>query len=119
MNNKNKLDNIDPKVVTFLSGYELYALRAPNGRILNVSYTEEGLKYTLSRDGRYIYFKNAQLVLDYKTNRLYFKGNTAKNPSLTVERFIPKNHSIVSNQLAEYRFVYKALRLCYNRQRFD
>lgn len=51
---------IEERIAKFISDRDLLVLREKKtGRALNVSYTEDGLKYTTSLSGRLIYFTDA------------------------------------------------------------
>jgi len=98
-----------------------------NDKALNVSFTEEGLIYTLDNKGKYIFFKNAWVVP--KNGSLIFKGDTRLNNRVYVEKFVPKNFETCKQglnednelvdictttwplQKAEYTFMNKALHL--------
>ena len=88
------------------------------GRALNVSYTEEGLKWTSSKT-KYLYFNqaNSRLVLGKTKNMLVLEGDLSKSPKVFVEDFVPRNHyrgSVIHpDQPTEYLWVDKGLRLLY------
>jgi hypothetical protein len=107
---------------------DLYVLRSSlNDRALNVSYTEEGLTYTLDNQGKFIFFKNAWVST--QNGYLIFKGDTRLNNKVYVEKFIPRNFLTckkevnsegkeievctgpINLQKAEYTFMNKALKL--------
>jgi hypothetical protein len=111
---------------------DLVVLRSSlNHRALNVSFSEEGLTYTLDNQGKFIFFKNAWVSI--QNGYLIFKGDTRLNDKVYVEKFIPKDFLTYSKdpegnkilddrgkpissgpmnlQKAEYTFMNKALKL--------
>ena len=98
------------KVEEVISRGNLVVLRsALNHRALNVSYTEDGLLYTLDNQGKFIFFKNAWVSL--QNGYLIFKGDTRLNEKVYVEKFVPKTFDAINLQKAEYTFMNKALKL--------
>jgi hypothetical protein len=94
----------------FIKQNDLYVLRSKlNNRALNVSYTKEGLLYTLDNQGKFIMFKNAWV--QNIGGILTFKGNTMLNNKVYIERFIPRNFEETNLQKAEFTFIDKALKL--------
>lgn len=85
----------------------LYVLRHIDGTALNVSYTEDGLKWTCNRKGKALYFKNAFIT------KGKLVGDTTPATDVYVEKFVPVNHSAYFKQMAESTWVDKALRLAY------
>lgn len=90
---------------------------AKTRKLLNVSFSEDGLKWTLSPQGKLIYFKHAYLRRihnkEYNLVHVEIVGNN-KNPNVIVEEFIPTNFSNPYMQAAEYAGIHKAYKLCYN-----
>ncbi|MFN7301674.1 MAG: hypothetical protein ACK5U7_09400 [Bacteroidota bacterium] len=101
---------INKTIRDFIKQNELYVLRSKlNHRALNVSYSKEGLIYTLDNQCKFIMFKNAWVK--NIGGRLTFKGNTALNEKVYVEKFIPRNFDEANLQKAEFTFIDKALKL--------
>jgi len=122
----NVIEPIDRVIGQFIKDKKMYVLRnAKTGQALNASYSEEGLKYTTSPNGKLMYFKDAKLVREWDTDQngvpfivsVGFSGNLDPNPDVIVEQFIPKNHSSARTQIAEYTAVSKAYRLLYHTER--
>ena len=56
---------IDKVIGQFITDKNLYVLRnRKTGQAINTSYTEEGLKYTMSPNGKLTYFKDAKLATE-------------------------------------------------------
>lgn len=64
----------------------LKVLRNKAGVALNVSYTEDGLKWTGNKDGRALYYKNARISGGKITGKDLTKSN-----QVIVETFVPTN----------------------------
>lgn len=95
----------------------MYVLRdATKNRALHVSYTEEGLHYAQSNYGKWIWFKDAELVRDYKGGYTYFKGDLSPNPAVYSEKFIPRDGFKYRDQITEFAMTNRALRLLYNNE---
>ena len=93
------MHQIDPKAIDYLSKGNLMVLRAADtGILLNVSYSEDGLKWTVDKSGRSLYFDK--------------KGN--KSSKVYSEKFVPRNHNNISAQLAEFFGVHKGYKLLYH-----
>lgn len=85
-------------------------------KALNVSYTEDGLKYTQDINRRWIYFTKAKMVVVPSDvgYTMDFKGNTQKSQGTYVEDFVPRLHGRLDLDKAELTWMGKAYRLCYN-----
>jgi len=95
------------------------------GKALNVSYSEEGLKWTASQT-RLHYFKN-NVRLETRTTstpdgelkvKVVMVGDMTVSPNVFIERFIPRNHvrdgyMDRDAQVSEFLWVDKALRMHY------
>lgn len=111
-----------------IAASNLVVLRSSaNHRALNVSFTEEGLSYTLDSKGSFSFFKNAWV--SRLNGYLVFKGDTRLSNKVYVEKFIPRDFLTCEKQLnadgkevevctgpvnlhkAECTFMNKALRL--------
>ncbi len=80
---------------------------------MNVSYTEEGLKYTQNNSGKFIYFKNAYVDRTNK-DKITFRGELKRNKDYYIEDYVPRNHRNPSAQKQEFLMMNKAYRLLYN-----
>tara|TARA_R110000851_G_scaffold214993_3_gene367679 strand:+ start:304 stop:615 length:312 start_codon:yes stop_codon:yes gene_type:complete len=78
-----------------------------SGKALGVSYTEDGLKQCFNKFGKSLYYKHAFL----KEGRI--QGDKRISPWIIVERFEPRNHHSKGNQVAEYLWISKALKMLY------
>lgn len=100
-----------PKQLTaYIANNRLRVLRSKhNNRALNVSFSDEGLMYSMSNQAKFILFKNAwvQLIGD----RLVLKGNLALNDKVYIEDFVPRVFDEANLQKAEFTFIDKALKL--------
>jgi hypothetical protein len=121
--NNNAIDPIDKAIGQFITDKKMFVLRSKaTGQALNTSYSEEGLKFTTSPNGRLLYFKDAKLARDYKqlpdgqwvATKVGFVGDLSPNPDVYVEQFVPKNHNHQRTQVAEYITVSKAYRFLYH-----
>ena len=86
------------------------------GKALNVSYSEDGLKWTTNKFAKSLYYENAYLFQTDKGPQ--FKGNMKRKANVMVSAFIPKDHILGSRmnhdaQKAEYLWCNKALHLLY------
>jgi len=61
-----------------------------DGRILGMSYTEDGLRWVTNKVGKCIYYKNARLKQVNGQTILW--GDTSPNPMVIVERYRYKKH---------------------------
>lgn len=98
---------LEKNLVRFISDRNLKILRDKRGTALNVSYTEDGLKWTTTIVGRLPYFKNAVLV----SGRMV--GDLTPSTEVTVEDFVPYDHPSPGAQIAEYAAIKKATHLLY------
>ena len=91
------------------------------GKALNVSYSEDGLKWTINKYGKSLYHEDAYLCRN--TDRLLFKGKSlARRGDVCVLPFIPKDHIVGTimdhdAQKAEYLWCNKALHLLSGEER--
>ena len=119
-----KIEPIEERFITFIGDRNLVVLRdAKTHKALNVSTTEDGLKWTyLNNRQGLCYFKNGKfqrnLEVDKHGNLKGFVNIVSndnkpltKSSKIYVEKFIPRNHDDLGNQKAEYVWVNKALRL--------
>ena len=104
---------IEPWVGDFIRDQGFMVLRdRRTGISLGVSYTEEGLKWTTNKHRKLLYYKNAY-ISHTEDGKPFFKGDLRKSPTIIVEKFVPQNFSNPKFQSIEYRWVDKALRMCY------
>lgn len=61
-----------------------------SGRILGLSYTEEGLKWTANKSGRLLYFNGA--VLKPSLQGVVVVGDTSPSSKVVVEPYVRKRH---------------------------
>lgn len=122
---------IDPEVRTQIEEANFLVMRRKSDNMpLNISFTESGLRWTANNRRRLLFFRNAELrnvklTLDTNESIWYPKFHALspdgleKSPDVVIERFSPMDHlypdgQIKSrNQVAEYRWVDKALRFIY------
>jgi len=89
------------------------------GKALNVSYTDQGLRYTCNKFAKLLYFDNAFIVA--KDGIPSIKGILNKSKDVYVEDFIPRDHFITTKirwidldaQRAEFLWVNKGMALLY------
>lgn len=108
------VQQIDPRAVEMIEKMNLYCLRdVRSNKLLDVSYTPDGFKYTTNDFGRLIYFTKARLQLVMVKDKKYLlpKGNLSISPNVIVEKFVPINHRHPKLQIAEYFGVNKAFKL--------
>jgi len=93
-----------------IANTDLVVLRHKDGTALNVSYSEDGLKWTCNKWKQSLYYKNA-----YVSNGKIRGSNLEKSPDVYVEKFVPINFSEAElfKQQAESTWVGKALKLYY------
>lgn len=112
---------IEPWIKTFIKDRNLVVLRKKTkngpGRALNVSYSEEGLKYTMDKYGTLIACKRAKLVKE--GDKLIIKGNTSLPNNVYIEKFIPQDHVNLRDQLVEFVMSNRALKLLYATEQVD
>lgn len=103
---------INAALAKYLTDKQFVVLRRKkDGMPLNVSYTEDGLKWTSNKLGRALYYKKAQIRFGKIVH--YGEYSNEMSPDVYVELFVPKEHKRADMQTAELRWVDKALRLCY------
>lgn len=82
---------------------------------MNVSYTEEGLKWTTSNTGKLIYYTNGQITR--KGNYLTITSTDGlplkKSENYIVAHYIPTDKATHNLQLTEYAMASRAFRLLY------
>jgi len=119
----NVIDPIDKVIGQFIKDKKMYVLRdRKTGRALNTSYSEDGLKWSTSANGKLIYYKNAIISREWikdstgewAVKSVNITGDLTPNPDVYVEPFTPTNHSNIRQQIAEYTVVSKAYRLLYH-----
>jgi hypothetical protein len=104
---------INAALAQYLTNKQFVVLRRKkDGMPLNVSYTEDGLKWTSNKLGRSLYYKKAKIQFG-KIVHYGEEHDTSISPDVYVELFVPKEHKRTDMQTAELRWVDKALRLCY------
>lgn len=122
---------INPKIRNIIEEGKLYALRDKRGKLYNVSYSEEGLKWTTHLDEKPIMFKNAKFYTTVTGSNkqwtsdhtgqgpmVIIYGNTDRNPFFEVEYpYVPRDHFRADGsidpikQKNEYLYSNKALKL--------
>lgn len=93
-----------------IAASDLVVLRHKDGTALNVSYSEDGLRWTANKWMQSLYYKNA-----YISNGRIRGSNLEKSPDVYVEKFVPINFSEAEafKQRAESTWVGKGLKLAY------
>lgn len=110
------MKSIEPWIKSFIQDRNLVVMRTKKGQALNVSYTQEGLKWTTDLDGNLLYYKDCRLKHKEVIPgvwRPYIDGSGERNPNIIIEAFIPRDHQNPYHQSAEYKACNKALRLLY------
>lgn len=121
------IEPINPRIKQFIVDRNLYVLRdAKTGNALNVSYSEDGLKWTTNAAGKLLYYQNGmlapkinvkkstrnnELVFDYVTIVPRDGQTLRKSNRVYVEKFIPTDRNTLREQIAEYTWTDKAYRL--------
>lgn len=99
---------IEKSILSFIRDRKLYVLRDKRTHTaLNVSYSEDGLRWTTNKVGRLLYFKKAYLT----SGRMV--GDLSPSEEVYVEKFVPRNHERTASQVAEYTWIKKATHLLY------
>lgn len=102
------LKPIEKGIASFIKDRNLMVLRDKrSGAALNVSYSEYGLTWTTNKVGRLLYYNKAFLSSGKKV------GDLKPSPHVYIEKFVPRNHTSTSSQVAEYTWVKKATHLLY------
>lgn len=123
-----KLNRIEPWIRTFISDREMYVLRRKSdGMALNCSYSPDGLRWTMDKRCRLLYFQNAELSHRSADGKVipYFKGLSKNGLEVSkhyyVEKFVPTDHTYPNSdklnarlQAMEYVQTHRALKLLYN-----
>lgn len=108
--NKRELELISPSVQSRFQSNVLYVLRSSrNHKAIEVSLTQDGLKWVTDTKGEFIYFKNADLRVDEENGRPVFAYFVERSPgglqpskNYYVERFIPRDHYRSNGTLHPY-----------------
>lgn len=112
----------------FIASKNLMVLRdSLTHKALNVSYTVEGLKWTVNFSGKkLIYFRNAWIDVstDEGIPTTSIVGDLTPSRKVYVEKFIPRDHydhrgRLTRIQISEYTAVDKALKLLYHIRGFE
>ena len=93
---------IEPSVRTHIQGNQFVVMRDRNGKAIEVSFSEDGLRWTMDRNSRLLYYRDAYLKVRKPGEgddipRWYIVGDTRKNPSITIEKFVPKDHIFIGD----------------------
>ena len=105
---QSRFKQVEPWIAQLISDNNLMVLRnKKSGKALGVSYTEDGLKQCFNKFGKSLYYKHAFI----REGRV--QGDTRKSPWIVVEKFEPRNHKTKNNQVAEYLWISKALKMLY------
>ena len=105
---------ISPHIREYLKQKKLYVMRDKRtNRPLNVSYTEDGLRYTQNSSGRWIYFQGAWADRT-NSDKITFRGNLKRNREVYIELYEPRDHKDSKSKMFEFTFMGKAYRLLYN-----
>lgn len=108
---------IEEWIREFIRDRNLVVLRDRRGKALNVSYSIDGLKWTANKFGKLLYYKNCYLGHEEVSPgnwRPVFRGKMEKSPNVVVEKFVPRDHHNLGNQIAEYFWVQKAMKMLYH-----
>ena len=99
----------DKDLQKLVARQRLLVLRKRGSNVaLNVSYTEDGLKWTCNKVGRLLYYKSGII----KDGSIYTK-DTEMSSDVYVEPFVPRNFSNEEAQVIEYTWCKKALAMMY------
>lgn len=115
-------DLIEERISNIITdaGFKVLRKKSTN-EPLNVSYTEDGLRWTVNRDYRLLYYKEAYLkhrVVDGQVS-WYIEGDTTPADNVWVQDFVPMNHFYPNEKLnrrmqgKEINMVDRALRMLY------
>lgn len=97
---------IEPWVLNFLKTQNLVALRRKKDNLLlNVSYTEDGLKWTAAKNGTLVYYKRG-----YVSQGKIITDEVISD-EVYVSPFVPMNHRTEFLQSYEAFWTKKALKL--------
>jgi hypothetical protein len=106
---KNSLEPISQWVRSYVSGQKLVVLRSKkNDKPIEISFSEDGLKWVVDTKGKFIFFRDAspKLVRTVKGQFLKFVANSngGLQPSedYYIETFIPKDHYRNNGKLSVY-----------------
>ena len=109
------MKNIDTWMIKFIQDYRLSVLReTKTNKAINVSYSIDGLQWSTTKEGKYVYFDQPKVV---NTGYLTHIEGKSTNPNYYVEAFIPRDHFLKDgqidkrNQSAEFFVIDKAMRL--------
>jgi hypothetical protein len=106
---------LEPGIAKFIADNNLVVLRDKNtNKALNVSYSKEGLYWTMNKTGRLLYFEKA--LLKFGSGTPYFSGTLTKSNKVYVERFVPRTFPNPVLNKIEAQWADKALRLLYGQQ---
>ena len=88
---------IEPSVRHHIQDNQFMVMRDRSGKAIDVSFTEDGLRWVMDRNSRLLYYRNAYLKVrkpgdSEDTPMWYIVGDTRKNPNITIEKFVPKDH---------------------------
>jgi len=79
----NLITELNSSPSKFVQDACLYVLRSQNGQVLNVSYSEDGLRMTTNKVGRLMYYENSYLTMGK------IPADAVPSRRVYVERFIP------------------------------
>lgn len=92
---------IEPSVRHHIQDNEFVVMRDRSGKAIEVSFTEDGLRWTMDRNSRLIYYRNAYLRVrqpdETGVPQWYIEGDTRKNPNIIIEKFVPKDHIFIGD----------------------
>jgi hypothetical protein len=122
------LNPLEPWIKQFIKDRGLKVMRRKDNRIaLNVSYSEDGLRWTANNRRKLFYYKNAELR-HKKVGDMWLPyahplspDGLQKSDSIIIEDFVPEDHYypngeklIPKLQVAEYLWSNKGLKLLYH-----
>lgn len=102
-------------IATIVRDRQLKALIDKKGKTINVSYSEDGLKWTTSNTGKLVYYKNAKIKRS--GDFLYIASSDGKplekSDEYKVVHYIPTDKPTYNQQLTEYAMASRAFRMLY------
>lgn len=123
-NNTNLPKKIEQWIVDLIKENQFLILRdRRTHKALGVGYGMDGITQVTNKHGKLLYYKNARISGEWKDgipNGQWLPkvvGDTTPSEKVYVEKFIPRNHKLIDNQVAEYLWVDKAMRMLYTPNR--
>ena len=104
------MNKVDSRIHDWITSHQILVMREKrSGRAVGVSYTEDGLKYVVTKTGQLPYYKKAFIEGGKAV------GDLTKSESIVIEKFVPRDLRNGPLWKAEVMCVAKATHMLYGK----